>query len=108
MSFVFLSTFFTPSVSSAQTGVIQNPLGNLTSIPSLVATIMGYVVRIGGVIAIFAFIYSGYKFVAARGNSDKLEEARNIFFGTCIGVAVLLGAQIIASIIVGSVRNLQS
>jgi len=103
---------FAPSVSFAQNtgpaGVIQNPLGNITSIPTLIAVIMVYVVRIGGIIAIFAFIYSGFKFVQARGNPAELEKARDIFFYTCIAVAILLGAQLIASIIVSSIRNLQS
>lgn len=101
-----------PSESFAQTtnttGVIANPLGTVTSIPNLIAELLGYVVKIGGVIAIFAFIYSGYKFVAARGNPKELEVAKTIFINTCIGVAILLGAQLIASIIVGTIKNLQS
>ncbi len=97
--------FFMPSVSFAQ---IQNPLPGITNIPNLVHTILGYVVQVGGVIAICAFIYSGFKFVQARGNEKGLEEAKNIFFYTCIGVAILLGAQVIASIVVGTITNVQS
>ena len=110
LSVVSLSLALAPEISSAQSqqGVIQNPLKGITDIPTLVATILGYVVRIGGVIAIFAFIYSGYKFVAARGNQDELSTAKTIFFNTCIGVAVLLGAQLIASIIVNTIKNVQS
>lgn len=103
---------FTPSVSSAQTGtvngVIQNPLNGIKDVPTLVSTIMADVVKVGGVIAIFAFIYSGYKFVEARGNSTELETAKKIFFNTCIGVAILLGAELIAFLIVTTIKNLQS
>ena len=100
-----LITTSLPLISFAQG--IQNPLGGLTSIPAFVASMMVYVVRIGGVIAIFAFIYSGFKFVQARGNPEELTTAKRIFINTCIGVAVLLGAQLIASIIVGTIRNLK-
>ena len=115
---ISLSAVLIPSISSAQTpcpnstgnttGVICNPLGRVSDIPTLVSNIMGYVVKIGGVVAIFAFIYSGYKFVAARGNESELEKAKEIFFNTCIGVAILLGAQIIASIVVTTIKGLQS
>ncbi len=96
---------FIPSISFAQT--IENPLKGLNSIPNFVAIILGYVVRIGGVIAIFAFIYVGYLFVKARGNPGELKTAREAFINTVIGVAILLGAQIIASIIVGTINSLR-
>lgn len=106
----FLSAFFIvyfPLISFSQT-TIMNPLGSdFTSIPVLVSTFLGYVVRIGGVVAIFAFIYSGYRFVKARGNEKELGDAKNIFYGTVIGVAVLLGAQIIANIVVGTINTLR-
>ncbi|MBU6370855.1 MAG: hypothetical protein KGH93_02500 [Patescibacteria group bacterium] len=104
-----------PAAASAATncgdnvnGVICNPLGTVTDVPNLVNTIMGYVTRIGGVIAIFAFIYSGYRFVAARGNTEELKTAKNIFFNTVIGVAILLGASLLASLVVSTIKNLQS
>lgn len=94
-----------PLVSFAQ---IENPLKSITSIPEFVSTVLSGAVKVGGVIAIFAFIYSGYRFVEARGNPDGLETAKQIFINTCIGVAILLGAQLIASLIVGTISNLKS
>ncbi len=100
-------SFSVPALSFAQSSVIQNPLKGVSSIPAFIATVLGYVVKIGGIIAIFAFIYAGFKFVAARGNPKELEDAKRIFINTCIGVAVLLGAQVIATIIVGTIKNIQ-
>ncbi len=109
MFLVSASAIFIPSVSyAAQAGVIQNPLKNITDVPTLVNTILGYVLEVGSVVAIVAFIYSGYKFVAARGNPEGLKKAKDIFFNTCIGVAILLGAKIIATIIISTIKNLQS
>ncbi|MDD4803689.1 MAG: hypothetical protein PHN69_00765 [Candidatus Pacebacteria bacterium] len=87
--------------------VIQNPLGDLKSVPVFVSDLLSYVVKIGGIVAIFAFIYSGYLFVKARGNPKELETAKTVFKNTIIGVAVLLGAQLIASIIIGTIKNLK-
>ena len=93
-----------PIVSFAQ---IQNPLKGGTDIAQFVNMILGYVVRIGGIAAIFAFIYVGFLFVKAKGNESELTKAKNTFFNTVIGVAILLGAQIISTIITGTIRGLQ-
>jgi hypothetical protein len=86
---------------------ITNPLKGSTDIPKFVSMIMDYVVKIGGIIAIFAFIWAGFLFVKAQGNESELTKAKDIFVNTCIGVAVLLGAQLIASIVVGTVNSLK-
>jgi hypothetical protein len=91
------------SVSSG----IQNPLKNISSIPDFVNVLLGYVVKAGAVVAVCAFIYSGYLFVKARGNDTELSKAKTVFYSTVIGVAVLLGAQLIASILVGTIKNIQ-
>ncbi|MFA6797372.1 MAG: hypothetical protein WCR40_01550 [Candidatus Paceibacterota bacterium] len=94
-------------IVNASGSVIQNPLGKLNSVPVFVSDLLSYVVKIGGIVAIFAFIYSGYLFVKARGNPKELETAKTVFKNTIIGVAVLLGAQLIASIIIGTIKNLK-
>ena len=94
-----------PLVASAQQ--ITNPLRGVGSISGFVTIVLGYVVRIGGVVAIFAFIWTGYLFVKARGNPGELEKAKTVFINTCIGVAILLGASLIANIIVGTISSLR-
>lgn len=101
---VFLFIF--SSISLAATAGIQNPLRGGNSISEFITSIMGYIVRIGGIIAIFAFIWAGFKYVMAQGDPGKLKEAKEIFIGTVIGVAVLLGAQLIASIVIGTLKSL--
>jgi len=108
LSFILL---ILPSISHSQQmesgSGIQNPLKGITSITGFVSVLLGYVVRIGAVVAVFAFIYSGYLFVKARGNPKELETAKTVFINTVIGVAVLLGAQLIATIIVGTINNIK-
>jgi hypothetical protein len=99
----FLLIIF-PALSFAQ---ITNPLGSNTSIPEFISQVLGDVVKVGGIIAVFAFIWVGYLFVQAQGRPTELQKARDTFIYTCIGVAVLLGAQLIASIIVGTLNSLK-
>lgn len=104
LSFVAIP-FIVFAVTPATT--IANPLSGLNDIPTFITKVLGYVVKIGGVFAIFMFIWSGYLFVKAQGNPKALEDAKNVFINTCIGVAILLGAQLIASIIVGTINSLK-
>ena len=86
---------------------IQNPLKSGSDIPQFISSVLGYIVKIGGVVATFAFIWTGFIFVRAQGNPSEIEKAKEMFINTCIGVAVLLGAQLIASIIVGTINTLR-
>jgi hypothetical protein len=103
ISFLFVTV---PFFASADSTGIDNPLSGVNDVGTLVSTILGYVVKIGGVFAIFAFIWSGYLFAQAQGNPEKLKEARSTFTNTCIAVAILLGAQLIASIVVGTLKSI--
>lgn len=100
LSFIIIST---PMFAFAQ---IENPLGKNTTISGFVTSILGYITKIGGVVAVFAFIWSGFLFVQAQGKPDGLKNANTVFLNTCIGVAVLLGAQLIASIIIGTIKGI--
>jgi hypothetical protein len=99
-----LGFFILPFFAFAQ---IANPLKTVTDIPSLVSNVLGIVVKIGGVVAIFFFIWSGFLFVRAQGKPEEITKARTTFINTCIGVALLLGAQLIASIIIGTINSLK-
>ncbi len=64
------------------------------------------VIKIGSVVAVCFLIWSGYKFVAARGNPTKIEEARSIFMWTLAGIAILLGAKAIALIVTNTIESI--
>jgi hypothetical protein len=102
-----LFSFFIVAVPIFVFAQIDNPLKAGSTIPGFIATILGYIVKIGGVAAIFAFIWAGFSFVKAQGNPTELEKAKTIFINTCIGVAVLLGAQLISTIIVNTLNSLK-
>ena len=87
-------------------GKIVNPIPSMTSIPKLIQTILEGVLKIGIPIVALAIIYSGFLFVAARGNSEKLTKAKDALLYTLIGAAILLGAWAIAKMISATVLSL--
>jgi hypothetical protein len=87
-----------PKVFAVTTG-FTNPLGNVTSIDQLILNIARLAMKIGLPIAAIFIIYSGLKFVTARGNEQKLAEARKTFYWAVIGAGILVGAYTISSAI---------
>lgn len=87
---------------------ISNPLGDgVQSVESFVSKGLSFVVKIGAVFAVLALIYAGFLYVQARGNSGALTKAHTTLRNTIIGIVLLLGAQLIASIITGTIEALK-
>lgn len=86
-------------------GVFDNPL-KATSITELLMSVLRAVVRIVGVLLVLAFVFIGFQFVAAQGNTEALSKARQNLMWTAIGAAILLGAEGIALVIEATARSL--
>ena len=89
-------------------GKICNPLGTTTELPALIQNILLAALKIGIPIVALAVIYSGFLFVSARGNSEKLTKAKDTLMYTLIGAAILLGSVAIAKMIESTMVALTS
>ncbi len=87
----------TSATNSAAT--LPNPLNGVCSISDLLYLIANIATYIGVILAVLALIWVGFKFVAAQGNAEKITEAKRYFFYIIIGVAILIGASAIISIL---------
>ena len=86
---------------------INNPLGdNIRDIPTFIQALLKIVVLVGIPIVTLAIIYSGFMFVQAQGNMEKLGDAKRNFVYTLIGAALLLGAFVISQAIQGTVDQI--
>jgi hypothetical protein len=86
---------------------ICNPIPAICSIPDLIRVILEGLLKVGMPIVALAVIYAGFLFVAARGNPEKLETAKQTLLYTLIGAAILLGSWAIAQLISETVEALQ-
>ncbi len=91
-----------PSITYAATAcppnTLCNPLlvGSVQDVLYLAVTVATYV---GVILAVLALIWVGFKFIAAQGNKEKLTEAREFFYSVIIGIAILIGASAIVSVV---------
>jgi len=85
---------------------IVNPLKNTPTLIALIQNILTGVIKIGMPIIVLAVIYCGFLFVSARGNPEKISDAKRALLYTLIGAAILLGSWAIAQLITSTVTAL--
>ena len=83
-----------------------NPI-QATSLSGLLRDLMKIVIQLGAIAVVFFLILAGFKFVTARGDTKQIESARSTLTWTVIGGMVVLGAQVIADAIQGTVNELR-
>ena len=111
---VLLSIVLFPILSFAQevghsaegTTTINNPITPNT-VNEFILVILQGVIKIGIPVIALAIIYSGFLFVSAQGNSEKLKTAKNAILYSLIGAAILLGSWAIAQLISDTVLSIK-
>ena len=107
-AFYFLPVIVFAEECDPSGGKICDPLGGgaVKDIPTLIHDLLVGALRVGMPIIALSIIYSGFLFVAARGNSEKLSKAKDTLLYTLIGAAILLGSWAIAELIKSTVTSL--
>ncbi len=119
LGLIILASFaLVPVISFAQTGgggvdgcnpeaEICNPV-KYNTINEFLKVILEGVIRLGIPVIALAVIYSGFLFVTAMGNPEKLTKAKEALLYTLIGAAILLGSWAIAQLISETVLSITS
>lgn len=91
--------------TSGRSVTLLNPLG-VDSFSGLVDKILNAAILIGIPIAVLFIVLAGFKFVFAQGNPEALKKARRNFLNTIIGIAIFVGASLIATVIIKTLTEL--
>lgn len=63
----------------------------------------GFLLGIGGGIALLLIIYSGYKFMTSRGDPEKTKGAKETFTSALVGLIFLIFSMVILQVIAGTI-----
>ena len=69
--------------------------------------LMDQVTVVAAIVAVLAFIWVGWLYVRAMGKPEEIKNAHRAFMYVAIGVAILLGARVLSSIIQNTIGNLK-
>ncbi|MFH1472843.1 MAG: pilin [bacterium] len=87
---------------------LENPFRGGDNIFDFLKSVLNDILMpLAGVLAVLAFIYSGFLYVTAQGNETKLQTANRALLYTAIGTAILLGAWVISQVISNTISQLQ-
>ncbi len=87
-----------PFIASAQSQSLKNP-ANVPDFQSFIANFLKAIVEISLPILTLFIVYAGFMFVTARGNSEKLADAKRNFLWVILGAILILGAWVLATLI---------
>lgn len=90
---------------SSKSQTLQNPL-KFDTVCGFIKQVFQAVMIIGIPVATFFIIYAGFLFVVARGRPEALTKAKTNALYVVIGVAVFLGAWVLAQIIGATLQAL--
>jgi hypothetical protein len=85
---------------------LTNPLSGITSICKLVVALVQGATIIGIPIAVLFIVIAGFNFIIARGNPAKISAAQKNLYNVIIGIAIFVGASVIANLVVGTLKEL--
>ena len=85
---------------------LKNPI-KAETLMEFIKAILDAVVTIGVPIVALMIIYSGFRFVMARGDPDALKKAKANFLWVIIGAAIILGAWLFAQVIAETIGALK-
>ncbi len=108
LMFVAVPVFAAPpngSTGPGDTLIFTNPI-KATSLQEFLKDLLRVVTMLGAIVVVFFIILAGFNYVTARGDEKKIQSATKTLTWTAVGAAVILGAQVIATAIQGTVNQL--
>ena len=105
ISFLILTAIFAPVLAGADEIKINNPLGETSTVPELLAKIMEFIRKIALAVAPIFIIIAGYLFITAMGDPEKITKAKKTILWTLIGLLVILMAEMIADSVVEAIKG---
>lgn len=75
---------------------------NVTKLVTLAVNIFSWVI---GVIAVFAIIFGGFKYITSAGESGGVTSAKNTILYAIIGLVIVALAQVIVRFVLGNVTG---
>ena len=94
----------TTTAQNQPNATLQNPL-NANSVQDVIYLAVDIAVYVGLAFAVLAIIFVGFKFIAAQGKPKELEDAKKWFLYIIIGLAILISAKVVVTIVKTTLVN---
>jgi len=82
---------------------IDNPLGEGSTLWTLLDRIVAFIYIISFSVAVILFIFSGYRFIMEAGDPEKINSAKKMVWWTIIGLMIIIAANGIIDLVVNEI-----
>ena len=96
-----------PTNTNAQgTVTLDNPLGKgKTDVPTLLGTVVNYVMGIIGSLALVMFIYGGATWMLSGGNQEMVTRGKQTLIWAAIGIVIIFTAYALVRFVIQAITN---
>ncbi len=77
---------------------LESPI-KAKNLKDLLLSLVDLAIFIGSIVAVFTFIWVGFKLIMAQGNSKEIESAKEWFTAAIIGTAILISSKVIVEVV---------
>jgi hypothetical protein len=109
-----LAMFSLPLVSSAQLdqakvelGKVGQVVGEGEPLPTLIGNFINVILGILGILLVVYFVYAGFLYMTAQGESKKVDSAKGIMKDAVIGLVIIVFAYAIAGFVIDTLIKTQ-
>lgn len=82
---------------------IDNPLGKIDTPQKLIGQIINSILGLVGSVALVMFIWGGFQWMTAAGNSDKIEKGRATLMWAALGLVIIFSSYALVSYLIKDV-----
>ena len=100
---LILTSLLLPGLLLAQGLGIKNPI-EADSLTDLISAVVQAVRFVAIPFIVLAIMYSGWLFILAQGNAEKLTAARNTLKWVILGAFIILSAELISGVIAATLK----
>jgi hypothetical protein len=93
-------------ITTGGSGILRNPI-NANNIQDLLGLVMNIITMLVLPFAVFFLVRTGFWFVTAGGSEKNLARAKQDFLYVVMGLAIILGAQLIGAILQNTLNTLR-
>jgi len=83
---------------------LDNPI-KANSIQKLLLDIVDLAIFLGTMVAVFVFVFIGFKLVMAQGNPKEIDSVKEWFKWAVIGTAILISSKVIVAVVANTLTS---
>lgn len=85
--------------ATAKQAALPDEIAGSKTVPGIVGRVVAIVLSLMGIVFFLLILYAGLSWMIARGNTEKIDAAKDVLEGAVIGLILIMAAYAIATFV---------